>query len=74
MFAIGLEQNCESSWSLTPSAGVELVAGGQSEPCDDGSYFNYFGISIAAPGEYTLTFIRESADGTFDFSFAVTVE
>lgn len=74
MFAIGLEQNCESGWTMTPATGVELVAGGQSEPCEDGSYFNYFGISIAATGEYTIEFINETADGTFDFSFAVSVE
>ena len=59
---------------MTPQDGVTLVASGASEPCDDGSYIKYFGISIDTAGEYTLEFIHETADGTFDFSFLVTVE
>jgi hypothetical protein len=74
MFAIGMDQNCESSWTLTPQDGVTLEATGAPEPCEDGTYPLYFGISIAEPGEYTLEFIHESPDGTFDYSFAVTVE
>jgi len=74
MFAIGMEQNCESGWTLTPQDGIILEVRGAPEPCEDGTYPLYFGISIAAPGQYTLEFIRESPDGTFDYSFAVSVK
>jgi len=74
MFAIGMDQNCESGWTLTPQDGVTLEAQGAPEPCEDGTYPLYFGISIAAPGQYTLEFIHESPDGTFDYSFAVSVK
>ncbi len=74
MFAIGMDQNCESEWTLTPQDGVTLEATGSPEPCEDGTYPLYFGINIASPGEYTLNFIHESPDGTFDYSFTVTVK
>ena len=73
MFAIGLEQNCESTWTLTEQENVELVASGDAPPCDDGTYLNYFGVRISKPGSYSLVFINETADGNFDFSFDVTV-
>ena len=74
MFAIGLEENCESSWTLQEQEGVTLVAQGEAETREDGSYTDYFGISIETPGSYTLVFLNETADGNFDFSFDVTVE
>lgn len=73
-FAIGLEENCESGWSLEEQEGVKLVANGKSEPKEDGNYINYFGIQIDKAGTYTLKFIHETAEGTFDFSFDVTVK
>lgn len=73
-FAIGLEENCESGWSLEEQEGVKLVANGKSQPGEDGNYINYFGIQIDKAGTYTLKFIHETAEGTFDFSFDVTVK
>jgi hypothetical protein len=74
MFAIGMEENCESSWTLQEQEGVTLVAQGEADTREDGSYIDYFGISIENPGSYTLEFLNETADGIFDFSFDVSVE
>ena len=74
MFAIGLEENCESSWTLQEQDGVKLVANGAAETREDGTFTDYFGVVIEAPGSYTLVFLNETADGNFDFSFDVTVE
>lgn len=73
-FAIGLEENCESGWSLEKRDGVKVVANGKSEPNEDGKYINYFGIQIDKAGTYTLKFLHETAEGTFDFSFDVIVK
>jgi len=73
-FAIALDENCESAWTMTPQDGVTLKAQGTSEPREDGSYTNYFGIVIDTPGEYTLEFIHSTPEQDFDYTFTVTVE